>query len=57
MMHNALKNGIAITLHAAAAMLLLLPLVWFAGGFNVLSLNPPTETEGGTANSIVSIAP
>ncbi|MGB7417516.1 MAG: hypothetical protein WA902_25195 [Thermosynechococcaceae cyanobacterium] len=56
-MHKALKNGLAITLHATAAMLLLLPLVWFAGGFNVLSLNPPTKMEDWTSHSIASTAP
>lgn len=53
-MHRALKDGLTITLHAVSSMLLLLPLAWFAGGFNRLTIHPTPETENGVANTILA---
>jgi hypothetical protein len=54
-MHRALKDGLTITLHAVSSMLLLLPLVWFAGGFNRLTLNPQNpETGDDVSNTILA---
>ncbi len=46
-MDKHLKQSLSVTLHALSMAVLLLPLLWFAGGFN-LPENEPVEPNIGT---------